>query len=180
MMVLVPSAQLPLSGKRFLNSSSATWLLQEPASSVRELSRRSRTHLSSRVKYALQSLSTDAYLHHPLGLKRPCENLKTRFWPDCRRHSANDPLGGDVGLSRRSAGRITPHKSLAPYRDCLGSEFTGMMRCLGRGSFDRDDLKEAAGAAVRAPSYGAASLLFLGFGMATSVTRRRARRNGRF
>lgn len=72
----------------------------------------------------------------------------------------------------RSANPIRNDKSLAPYRDCLGGEFRGLMRCLGRGSFDRDDLKEAAGAAVRAPSYGAASLLFLGFGLATSVTRR--------
>jgi hypothetical protein len=63
-------------------------------------------------------------------------------------------------LGAGPAGRIRNDKSLAPYRDCLGGEFTGMMRCLDRGSFDRDDLKEAAGAAVRAPSYGAASLLF--------------------
>ena len=41
-------------------------------------------------------------------------------------------------------------KSLAPYRDCLGREGTGTLRCPGRGSFDRGDLKEAAGAAGRA------------------------------
>jgi hypothetical protein len=41
-------------------------------------------------------------------------------------------------------------KSLAPYRDCLGREGTGTLRCPGRGSFDRGDLKEAAGGAGRA------------------------------
>jgi hypothetical protein len=40
--------------------------------------------------------------------------------------------------------------SLAPYRDCLGGKDTGTVICWGRGSFDRGDLKEAAGAAVRA------------------------------
>ena len=88
-----------------------------------------------------------------------------------------EPVGLCVEIT---LGHISTRKSLAPYRDCLGSECTGMMRWLGRGSFDRDDLKEAAGAAVRAASYGAGSLLFLGFGLATSVTRHRARREGRF
>jgi len=45
---------------------------------------------------------------------------------------------------------ITPGKSLAPYRDCLGGKDTGTVICWGRGSFDRGDLKEAAGAAIRA------------------------------
>jgi hypothetical protein len=46
--------------------------------------------------------------------------------------------------------RIRNDKSLAPYRDCLGGKDTGKVICWGRGSFDRGDLKEAAGAAVRA------------------------------
>jgi hypothetical protein len=41
-------------------------------------------------------------------------------------------------------------KSLAPYRDCLGRDKGAKMRCAARGSFDRDDLKEAASGAVRA------------------------------
>jgi hypothetical protein len=41
-------------------------------------------------------------------------------------------------------------KSLAPYRDCLGSKCPGATICRARGSFDRGDLKEAAGGAVRA------------------------------
>jgi len=41
-------------------------------------------------------------------------------------------------------------KSLAPYRDCLGWEGTGMVKRAGRGSFDRGDLKEAGGGAGRA------------------------------
>ena len=41
-------------------------------------------------------------------------------------------------------------KSLAPYRDCLGRDRLAKTWCAGRGSFDRDDLKEAASAAVRA------------------------------
>jgi hypothetical protein len=41
-------------------------------------------------------------------------------------------------------------KSLAPYRDCLGREWKGEANCSGRGSFDRGDLKEVAGAAGRA------------------------------
>jgi hypothetical protein len=41
-------------------------------------------------------------------------------------------------------------KSLAPYRDCLGGRDTGTVIRWGRGSFDRGDLKEVAGAAVRA------------------------------
>ena len=45
---------------------------------------------------------------------------------------------------------ISPAKSLAPYRDCLGGKDTGTVICWGRGSFDRGDLKEAAGAAIRA------------------------------
>jgi len=47
-------------------------------------------------------------------------------------------------------GEIWNVKSLAPYRDCLGGKDTGTVICWGRGSFDRGDLKEAAGAAVRA------------------------------
>jgi hypothetical protein len=43
-----------------------------------------------------------------------------------------------------------PEKSLAPYRDCLGRYSCGKTGHAGRGSFDRDDLKEAAGVAVRA------------------------------
>jgi hypothetical protein len=39
---------------------------------------------------------------------------------------------------------ITPDKSLAPYRDCLGWEGTGMVKRAGRGSFDGGDLKEVA------------------------------------
>jgi len=46
----------------------------------------------------------------------------------------------------------SPGKSLAPYRECRGwrslAERNGTR--FGRGTFDRDDLKEAAGAAVRA------------------------------
>jgi hypothetical protein len=45
---------------------------------------------------------------------------------------------------------VSPGKSLAPYRDCLGREGPGMVRGAGRGSFDRGDLKEAAGGASRA------------------------------
>jgi hypothetical protein len=41
-------------------------------------------------------------------------------------------------------------KSLAPYRDCLGSERAVNANCSGRGSFDRGDLKEVGGAAGRA------------------------------
>ena len=40
--------------------------------------------------------------------------------------------------------------SLASYRDCLGSKCRGEASCSYRGSFDRGDLKEVAGAAVRA------------------------------
>ena len=39
---------------------------------------------------------------------------------------------------------------LAPYRVCLGGKDTGTVICWGRGSFDRGDLKEVAGATVRA------------------------------
>ena len=46
--------------------------------------------------------------------------------------------------------QIGPQKSLAPYRDCLGREWKGEANCSGRGSFDRGDLKEVAGAAGRA------------------------------
>jgi len=46
--------------------------------------------------------------------------------------------------------QIGTRKSLAPYRDCLGRDRCAKMRRAGRGSFDRDDLKEAAGVAVRA------------------------------
>ena len=43
------------------------------------------------------------------------------------------------------------HKSLAPYRECRGSKtLAERNKSSGRGTFDRDDLKEAAGAAVRA------------------------------
>ena len=45
---------------------------------------------------------------------------------------------------------ITPVMSLAPYGDCLGQDRCAKTRRAGRGSFDRDDLKEAAGVAVRA------------------------------
>ena len=45
---------------------------------------------------------------------------------------------------------ITPRKSLAPYRDCRGGECAGTMIIPVRGSFDRGDLKEAAGGAGRA------------------------------
>jgi hypothetical protein len=41
-------------------------------------------------------------------------------------------------------------KSLAPYRDCLGGEVVGRGELFGRGSFDRGDLKEVAGATGRA------------------------------
>jgi hypothetical protein len=56
-------------------------------------------------------------------------------------------------LPKRRSGKpgpIPPAKSLAPYRDCLGREGTGTLRRPGRGSFDRGDLKEAAGGAGRA------------------------------
>src|SRR5258708_20181581 len=53
-------------------------------------------------------------------------------------------------VQRVGGSRIGPRKSLAPYRDCLGGKDTGTVICWGRGSFDRGDLKEAAGAAVRA------------------------------
>jgi hypothetical protein len=51
---------------------------------------------------------------------------------------------------RRTSCGINAGKSLAPYRDCLGGKDTGAVICWGRGSFDRGDLKEAAGASVRA------------------------------
>jgi hypothetical protein len=52
-------------------------------------------------------------------------------------------------------------KSLAPYRDCLGRESTGMVWMRDRGSFDRGDLKEAAGGASRSME---PRVCFLGFG----------------
>jgi hypothetical protein len=45
---------------------------------------------------------------------------------------------------------IRNDKSLAPYRDCLGRDGARTVKCAGRGSFDRGDLKEAAGGAGRA------------------------------
>jgi hypothetical protein len=44
---------------------------------------------------------------------------------------------------------VPRQKSLAPYRDCLGGKCPGATICRGRSSFDRGDLKEAAGGAVR-------------------------------
>src|SRR5260370_5799116 len=77
-----------------------------------------------------------------------------------KRLRSNGVLGNDdqgsgqiVGHSEvilRSLSTISNGKSLAPYRDCLGGKDTGTVICWGRGSFDRGDLKEAAGAAVRA------------------------------
>ena len=55
---------------------------------------------------------------------------------------------------------IRPHKSLAPYRDCLGNSRAGGTNS-SRGSFDRGDLKEVGGAG--GPRYGAPSGLH-GFG----------------
>jgi len=55
-----------------------------------------------------------------------------------------------TGMLRSAVAPATSFKSLAPYRDCLGGKDTGTVICWGRGSFDRGDLKEAAGAAIRA------------------------------
>ena len=41
-------------------------------------------------------------------------------------------------------------KSLAPYRECRGVKSYGNEECSSRGTFDRGDLKEAAGVAGRA------------------------------
>ena len=44
--------------------------------------------------------------------------------------------------------QISPHKSLAPYRECRGVQIRDAEEDSGRGTFDRDDLKEAAGRAM--------------------------------
>ncbi len=62
-------------------------------------------------------------------------------------------MRGGLLSSRRAfekVDRIRADKSLAPYRDCLGGKGTGTVIGSGRGSFDRGDLKEVGGAAVRA------------------------------
>ena len=55
---------------------------------------------------------------------------------------------------------VAGHMSLAPYRGCLGPQYSGKgEESTVRGSFDRGDLKEAAGAASPMEPRGA----FLGF-----------------
>jgi hypothetical protein len=74
-----------------------------------------------------------------------------------------EPVARDIGADAvcEPEHRISTDKSLAPYRDCLGSKRTGEENCSGRGSFDRGDLKEVAGAAGRAMEPQA---VFSGFG----------------
>src|SRR5258708_6919643 len=72
--------------------------------------------------------------------------------------SADEPWTPIILLSdlparaSQSPASQSPAKSLAPYRDCLGRERWAKTRCAGRGSFDRDDLKEAASTAVQVVS----------------------------
>jgi hypothetical protein len=47
-------------------------------------------------------------------------------------------------------GRVSTHKSLAPYRECRGENPRRAEENSGRGTFDRGDLKEAVGGAGRA------------------------------
>jgi hypothetical protein len=46
-------------------------------------------------------------------------------------------------------GPVAPGKSLAPYRECRGVKSSETEERSSRGTFDRGDLKEAGGAAVR-------------------------------
>jgi hypothetical protein len=66
------------------------------------------------------------------------------------RHSYEGTKGGQIGT----------RKSLAPYRECRGVKPRGTEERLSRGTFDRGDLKEAAGGAGRAMEPLAWSLNF--------------------
>src|SRR5690242_3161760 len=71
----------------------------------------------------------------------PCEWLVSDFGAIHGRWQLGIHAGRD---------RIGTGKSLASYRGCLGCKDAGTVICWARGSFDRGDLKEADGAAVRA------------------------------
>jgi hypothetical protein len=52
------------------------------------------------------------------------------------------PRGKTLSALRPDFAGITPEKSLASYRECLGKQGSRRIRCSIRGTFDRGDLKE--------------------------------------